>query len=54
VLIPTVLYLWRGQTVRTMPFFMYAILGLIGVMFALVGAYLGERIQMGPPQKTAD
>src|SRR5688572_13999944 len=54
VLIPTVLYLWRGQTVRTMPFFMYAILGLIGVMFTLVGAYLGERIQMGPPQKTAD
>jgi hypothetical protein len=37
-----------------MPFFMYAIMGLIGVLFALVGAYLGERIQMGPPPKTAD
>jgi hypothetical protein len=54
VLIPTVLYLWRGQTVRTMPFFMYAILGLIGVLFTLIGAYLGERIQMGPPPKPAD
>jgi hypothetical protein len=54
VQVPTVLYLWRGQTVRTMPFFMYAVLGLIGVLFALVGTYLGERIQMGPPPKTAD
>ena len=54
VQLPTVLYLWRGETVRTMPFFMYAIMGLIGVLFALVGAYLGERIQMGPPAKTAD
>jgi hypothetical protein len=54
VQVPTVLFLWRGQTVRTMPLFMYVILGLIGVLFALVGAYLGERIQMGPPAKTAD
>jgi hypothetical protein len=54
VQLPTVLYLWRGQTVRTMPLFMYAIMGLIGVLFALVGSYLGERIQMGPPPKTAD
>lgn len=54
VQVPTILYLWRGQTVRTMPFFMYALLGLVGVLFALVGAYLGERIQMGPPAKTAD
>jgi hypothetical protein len=54
VQLPTVLYLWRGQTVMTMPFFMYAIMGLIGVLFALVGAYLGERIQMGPPPKPAD
>jgi len=51
---PTVLFLWKGQTVRTMPLFMYAFLGLIGVLFALVGAYLGERIQMGPPPKAAD
>lgn len=51
---PTVLFLWKGQTVRTMPLFMYAFLGLIGVLFALVGAYLGERIQMGPPPKAVD
>lgn len=51
---PTVFYLWRGQTVRTMPFFMYVIMGMIGVLFVLVGSYLGERIQMGPPPKPAD
>jgi hypothetical protein len=51
---PTVIYLWRGQTVRTMPFFMYAIMGMIGVLFVLVGSYLGERVQMGPPPKPAD
>jgi MFS family permease len=54
VQIPTILYLWRGQTVRTMPLFMYLIMGLIGVLFSLVGAYVGERIQMGPPAKTAE
>lgn len=54
VLVPTVYFLWKSQTVRTMPFFMYAILGLIGVLFALVGAYLGERIQLGPPAKASD
>ncbi|MCK6586741.1 MAG: hypothetical protein L6Q76_04050 [Polyangiaceae bacterium] len=54
VQVPTVLWLWKGQTVRTMPFFMYACMGLVGVLFALVGSYLGERIQMGPPPKTAD
>jgi hypothetical protein len=54
VQVPTVLYLWRGQTVQTMPFFMYAIMGIIGVLFALVGSFLGERIQMGPPPKVAD
>ncbi len=54
VAIPTVFYLLQSQTVRTMPLFMYAIMGIIGVLFALVGAYLGERIQMGPPAKAAD
>ncbi len=54
VAIPTVFYLQRGQTVRTMPLFMYVILSLIGVMFTLIGSYLGERIQMGPPPKPAD
>ena len=58
---PTVFFLYNGlfgmlgtgQTVRTMPWFMYIIMALIGVMFTLVGAYAGERIQMGPPPKPA-
>lgn len=54
VQIPTVYFLWHGQTVRTMPLFMYIVLGLIGVLFSAVGAYLGERIQLGPPPKTAE
>jgi hypothetical protein len=51
VAIPTVFYLAQSQTVRTMPLFMYIIMALIGVMFTLVGSYVGERIQMGPPPK---
>jgi hypothetical protein len=59
VAIPTVFHLYNGffgvigpgQTVRTMPIFMYIIMALIGVMFTLVGSYVGERIQMGPPPK---
>ncbi|MEM9693300.1 MAG: hypothetical protein AAGA56_12195 [Myxococcota bacterium] len=55
VAMPTAFYLFNGfygafgygQTVRTMPFFMYIIMGLIGVMFSLVGSYVGERIQLG-------
>jgi hypothetical protein len=54
VAIPTVFYLAQSQTVRTMPFFMYVIMALIGVLFTLIGAYLGERIQMGPLPKVAD
>ncbi|MFT3773573.1 MAG: hypothetical protein QM820_49995 [Minicystis sp.] len=54
VAIPTVFYLAHSQTVRTMPTFMYIILAAIGVMFTLIGSYIGERIQMGPPPKTAD
>ncbi len=61
VALPTVFYLYNGlfgllgpgQTVRTMPIFMYIIMALIGVMFTLVGSYVGERIQMGPPPKPA-
>jgi hypothetical protein len=61
VAIPTVFFLYNGffgvlgpgQTVRTMPMFMYIIMALIGVMFTLVGSYVGERIQMGPPPKAA-
>ncbi len=54
VAFPTVLYLQAGETVRTMPWFMYIIMACIGVMFTLVGAYIGERIQMGPPPKPAE
>jgi len=54
VAIPTVFYLARGQTVRTMPLFMYVIMAMIGVLFTLIGAYIGERIQMGPPPKPVD
>ncbi len=54
VAIPTVFYLAKGQTVRTMPLFMYVIMALIGVLFTLIGSYIGERIQMGPPPKPAE
>ena len=30
------------------------ILAIIGVLFTLIGSYLGERIQMGPPPKPAE
>jgi hypothetical protein len=53
VAIPTVLQLMKSQTVRTLPLFMYVILAAIGVLFTMVGSYLGERIQMGPPPKRA-
>jgi hypothetical protein len=52
--IPTVGFLWSTQTVRTLPFFMYVILSFVGVMFTLIGAYFGERIQMGPPTKSVE
>lgn len=53
VAMPTVWHLIRTQTVRTLPLFMYVILAMIGVMFTMVGTYIGERIQMGPTQKRA-
>jgi hypothetical protein len=54
VAFPTVAYLWWTQTVRTLPVFMYVIMAMIGVMFTLIGSYLGERIQMGPPPKPVE
>jgi hypothetical protein len=54
IAIPTVFYLASTQTVKTMPLFMYIIMAAIGVLFTLIGSYLGERIQMGPAPKTAD
>jgi hypothetical protein len=54
VAMPTVFYLVRSETVRTLPTFMYIIMATIGVLFTLIGSYIGERIQMGPPPKKAD
>jgi DNA-directed RNA polymerase subunit RPC12/RpoP len=52
IALPTAFFLFRGQTVKTMPAFMYVLMSALGVLFTLIGAYLGERIQMGPPPKT--
>lgn len=48
---PTAFLLFRYQTVKTMPLFMYVLMSALGLLFALVGSYTGERIQMGPPGK---
>lgn len=48
VAIPTAFILFQGQTVKTMPVFMYVLFSALGLLFTLIGAYLGERIQMGP------
>ena len=54
IAIPTTFLLIQSQTVRTMPTFLYVVMSAIGVMFTLIGAYIGERIQLGPPPKTAE
>jgi cation transport ATPase len=54
VAIPTALLLYSYQTVKTMPAFMYVLLSALGVLFTLIGAYVGERVQMGPPPKVSD
>ncbi len=54
VAIPTTFLLIQSQTVRTMPVFLYLIFGGIGILLTLIGAYIGERIQLGPPPKTAE
>jgi hypothetical protein len=54
VAIPSTFLLIQSQTVRTMPTFLYVIMAAIGVMFTLIGAYIGERIQLGPPPKPAE
>jgi hypothetical protein len=51
VSIPTAFLLFRYQTVKTMPMFMYVLMAALGVLFALVGSYAGERLQMGPPNR---
>jgi hypothetical protein len=54
VAIPTTFFLVDSETVRTLPTFLYVILAAIGVLFTLIGAYIGERIQLGPPPKPAE
>jgi hypothetical protein len=51
VAIPTTFLLIQSQTVRTLPTFLYVVLAAIGILFTLIGAYIGERIQLGPPPK---
>jgi hypothetical protein len=48
VAVPTAFVLHLGQTVKTMPVFMYILMSALGVLFTLIGSYLGERIQLGP------
>src|SRR3984957_1904113 len=54
VAIPTTFFLVDSQTVRTLPTFLYVIMAAIGILFTLIGAYIGERIQLGPPPKLAE
>ncbi|MBL8612083.1 MAG: zinc ribbon domain-containing protein [Myxococcales bacterium] len=54
VAIPSTFLLVQSQTVRTLPTFLYVILSGIGIMFTLIGAYIGERIQLGPPPKPTE
>jgi hypothetical protein len=54
VAIPTTFFLVESQTVRTLPTFLYVIMAAIGVLFTLIGAYIGERVQLGPPPKLAE
>lgn len=53
VAIPTTYLLVQSQTVRTMPTFLYVVMAAIGVLFTLVGAYAGERVQLGPSPNNA-
>jgi len=54
VAIPATIILVHNQTVSTMPTFLYVIMAAIGILFTLIGAYIGERIQLGPPPQPAD
>jgi len=47
VAIPTAFFLFSGQTVKTIPYWLYIALSVIGILFSLVGAYAGERFQLG-------
>lgn len=48
VAMPTAFLLFNGQTVKVMPAFMYVLMSALGILFSLIGAYVGDRIQTGP------
>jgi hypothetical protein len=54
VSVPTVAFLIQSQTVKTLPLFLYVMFAALGVFFALLGSFVGERIQMGPAPKRFD
>jgi hypothetical protein len=43
IAIPTAFLLFRLQTVKTMPAFMYVLMSALGLLFTLIGAYLGNQ-----------
>jgi hypothetical protein len=54
VAMPTAFLLFTGQTVKVMPAFMYALMSALGVLFSLIGAYAGDRLQVGPSASSSD
>lgn len=54
VAMPTAFMLFQGQTVKTMPAFMYVLMSALGVLFSLIGSYAGERVQVGPVPKHSE
>jgi hypothetical protein len=54
VAMPTTFLLIQSQTVRVLPTFLYVILAANGVLFTLIGSYIGERIQLGAPPKPSE
>lgn len=49
IAVPTAFLLHAGQTVRTMPPFLYVLFSALGLLCALIGSYAGERLQLGAP-----
>jgi hypothetical protein len=47
VVAPTALWLFRTQTVKTLPGFLYVLLAALGLIFTLMGVRAGERLQFG-------
>lgn len=45
VALPTAFVLYSEQTVKTMPAFMYVLFSSLGLLFTLIGSYVGERLQ---------